>query len=105
MSPLDDALAKLGQRTQPQLSALENLTLPGTTTGAQTQFGSTDFQQRLDTALSSYKPSDPDGGGGIGGVFGGILKGLSFLPSAAVSTMKEGIDLAQDVIAGRVGRG
>jgi hypothetical protein len=104
-SPLDDVLAQLGQRTQPQLSALQNLTLPGTTTGGQPQFDSADFQQRLDTALSSYTPSAPEGGGGIGGFFGGALKGLSFLPSAAVSTMKEGIDLAQDVIAGRVGRG
>ena len=42
---------------------------------------------------------------GPGGWFGTALKGLDLGRGMAVSTIKEGIDLAQDVVGGRVGQG
>ena len=42
---------------------------------------------------------------GPGGWFGAVLKGLDLGRGMAVSTIKEGIDLAQDVVGGRVGQG
>ena len=56
-------------------------------------------------AGSLAAPKPPEREEGPGGLFGTVLKGLDLGRGLMVSSVKESIDMAQDVLAGRVGEG
>ena len=98
--PLDDILKAIagggGAGAQIAQSALKprsyNVAAPATSAAA-----------RL--AASFGGPKAPEPSKGPGGAFGFGLKVLDFGRGLGVSTIKEGIDFGQDVLAGRVGDG
>ena len=103
--PLDDILKAIsrgsGAGAQIARSALQPVKLSGTNRFLSPTVGAGPFAS-IGT-LAAPKP--PEREVGPGGAFGMALKALDLGRGLMVSSVKEGIDMAQDVLAGRVGEG
>ena len=105
MLPLDDILKAIsrgnGAGAQIARSALQPVKLSGTNRFLSPTVGAGPFAHI--GALAAPKPPEPEVG--PSGAFGTVLKALDLGRGLMVSSVKEGIDMAQDVLAGRVGEG
>ena len=104
--PLDDILKAISRGGGPGApiarSALQPTRVGNTGRFLSPSYGGGPFAHLAGT-LTPKAPEATDSG--PGGWFGAVLKGLDLGRGMAVSTIKEGIDLAQDVVGGRVGQG
>ena len=104
---LDDALKRL--RSAGGLTANRNASLipsvPQYSTALTRALQSPQIQSSVGSAFGGWQAPQPDRNKGPGGLFGAALKTLDFGRAAIVSSFKESIDLAQDVLAGRLGDG
>ncbi len=104
--PLDDILKAISRGGGPGApiarSALQPTRIGNTGRFLSPSYGGGPFAHLAGT-LTPKAPEATDSG--PGGWFGTALKGLDLGRGMVVSTIKEGIDLAQDVVGGRVGQG
>ena len=104
--PLDDILKAIsrggGPGAQIARGAMRPTQIGGTDRFLSPTFGGGPLAH-LAGSLAAPKP--PEREEGPGGIFGTVLKGLDLGRGLIVSSIKEGIDMAQDVAAGRLGDG